>query len=113
MESNNRSTFSLVFFFVSSFEVKLFRHREYTSNSEEPVDTNNSESEMSRRMIVPPESMNQHHYVPPSPAQSFNYARQQPSAPKKHIQHDADMFDFFFRPLNSAKLRSISLFHLE
>lgn len=70
------------------------RHREYTSNSEEPSDTPNTEAPMSRRMIVPPESVSQHHYVPPSPAQSFNYARQQPTPPpqRKHVQHDPTVF---------------------
>lgn len=49
---------------------------------------------MSRRTIVPPESVGQHHYVPQSPAQSFNYVRQQPTPPpqRKHIQHDPDVF---------------------
>jgi hypothetical protein len=42
-------------------------------------------------MIVPPEQMSQHHYTPQNPAQSFNYARQQPTPAKKHIQHDADV----------------------
>ena len=46
-------------------------------------------------MIVPPEHMSQHQYVPQSPAQSFNYARQQqqqqPTPQKKHIQHDTDV----------------------
>ena len=42
-------------------------------------------------MIVPPEQMNQHHYVPQNPAQSFSSARQQPTQPKKNIQHDTDV----------------------
>jgi len=45
---------------------------------------------MSRRMIVPPEQMNQHSYIPQNPVQSFNYARQQPTPAKKTLQHDID-----------------------
>ncbi|CAF5094389.1 unnamed protein product, partial [Rotaria sp. Silwood1] len=71
---------------------RVRRHREYTSNTEEPNETQESETNMSRRMIVPPENMNQHHYAPQNPTQSFNYARQQATPPtKKHIQHDTDV----------------------
>ncbi len=61
---------------------------------------------MNRRMIVPPEQMNQHRYAGVDPIQPFSYARQQPTPPKKHIQHDTDvlvdlenknqLFDSFF-----------------
>ena len=76
------------------FRFSFLRHREYTSNSEEPTETSNTDATMSRRTIVPPESVGQHHYVPQNPAQSFNYARQQPTPPpqRKHIQHDPDVF---------------------
>jgi len=57
-------------------------------------------------MIVPPEQMNQHRYAGVNPIQPFSYARQQPTPPKKHIQHDTDvlvdlenknqLFDSFF-----------------
>jgi hypothetical protein len=45
-------------------------------------------------MIVPPEHMNQHQYVPQNPVQSFNYGRQQqqPTPQKKQIQHDTDVY---------------------
>lgn len=47
---------------------------------------------MSRRMIVPPEQMNRHHYTTPNPNQPFSYAvnQQQPTPPKKQIQYDTD-----------------------
>ncbi|CAF4454846.1 unnamed protein product [Rotaria socialis] len=70
---------------------RVRRHREYTSNTEEPNETQESDPNMSRRMIVPPENISQHHYVPQNPSQPFNQARQQPTPAKKHIQHDADV----------------------
>ncbi|CAF4390896.1 unnamed protein product, partial [Adineta steineri] len=66
-------------------------HREYVSNSEEPGEIQESEINMNRRMIVPPEPMSQHQYAPQNPVQSFNYARQQPTPQKKHIQHDTNV----------------------
>ncbi|CAF3581634.1 unnamed protein product [Rotaria socialis] len=65
------------------------RHPERRSTSEnrkefDPV--------MSRRMIVPSEQLNQHHYTAANPIQPFSYARQQPPPPqKKHIEHDTDV----------------------
>ncbi len=47
---------------------------------------------MNRRMIVPSEQMNQHHYAGINPIIPFSYARQQPVPPKKHIQHDTDVY---------------------
>jgi hypothetical protein len=58
------------------------RYRQYRSNSEDI---------MNRRMIVPSEQMNQHHYAGINPIIPFSYARQQPVPPKKHIQHDTDV----------------------
>lgn len=46
---------------------------------------------MNRRTIVPTEQMNQHHYAGVTPIIPFSYARQQPTPPKKHIQHDTDV----------------------
>lgn len=45
---------------------------------------------MNRRMIVPSEQMNQHHYAGVTPIVPFSYARQQPIQPKKQIQNDTD-----------------------
>lgn len=68
------------------------RHREYTSNSEEPVETIESQIEMNRRVNVPAETVPKPKYVPPTPNQAFTYARQQATPPpKKHIQHDPDV----------------------
>lgn len=47
---------------------------------------------MNRRMIVPSDQMNQHHYTSTNPIQPFSYARQQPAPPRKHIQHDTDAY---------------------
>ena len=57
----------------------------FRSNSK---DTQN----MNRRMIVPPDQMNQHHYAGINPIQPFSYARQQPTSPRKSIQHDTDVY---------------------
>ncbi|UJR32252.1 hypothetical protein I4U23_019717 [Adineta vaga] len=46
---------------------------------------------MNRRTIVPPEEMNQHHYAGTIPVQPFSYASQQPTPPRKSIQHDTDV----------------------
>jgi len=92
--STYRSNFCYILFLfdIFIFLFHYFSHREYTSNTEEPNETEESDTNMSRRMIVPPEHMSQHQYVPQSPAHSFNYARQQqPTPQKKHIQHDTDV----------------------
>jgi hypothetical protein len=86
--------------------IHLFRHREYTSNSEEPTDIQNTDDNMSRRMIVPPEGMNQHHYTPASPAQSFNQTRQQPMPTKKTVQNEPDMY------MNMRHVSSISTYDI-
>jgi hypothetical protein len=43
-------------------------------------------------MIVPPDQISHHHYAGINPIQPFSYARQQPTPPKKHIQHDTDVY---------------------
>jgi hypothetical protein len=43
-------------------------------------------------MILPPDQMDQHHYAGTNPIQPFSYARQQPAAAKKYIQHDTDAY---------------------
>jgi len=63
----------------------FFSHREYTSNSEEPNDTQESEIQMNRRMNASPH--------PPSQQPSMNYNRQQAAPPvKKTVQHDPDVY---------------------
>ncbi|CAF3814498.1 unnamed protein product [Rotaria magnacalcarata] len=67
-----------------------FSHRERRSISE---DKTGFDPIMNRRMIVPSEQLNQHHYTTVNPIQPFSYARQQPPPPppKKHIEHDTDV----------------------
>jgi hypothetical protein len=43
-------------------------------------------------MIVPSDQISQHHYAGVNPIIPFSYARQQPVPPKKHIQHDTDVY---------------------
>ncbi len=62
----------------------FFSQQHLRSNSED-IET------MNRRLIVPSGQMNQHHYAGVNPIQPFSYARQQPTPPKKHIQHDTDV----------------------
>ncbi|CAF2977521.1 unnamed protein product [Rotaria sp. Silwood2] len=64
------------------------RYRDYRSISEEePI----IDPTMNRRMIVPSDQFNQHHYTTINPIQPFSYSRQQPTSPKKNIQHDTDV----------------------
>ena len=58
---------------------------------------------MNRRMIVPPDQTHQHHYnAGINPIQPFSYARQQPTPPRKSIQHDTDVYvDLKRRKINS------------
>lgn len=90
------------------YSFEYFSHREYTSNSEEPSETQESDSNTNtNRRVVPPENMDQRNQVPPNPPQTFNQRnqvlpnppqtfnqpRQQPTPPqKKHIQHDTDVY---------------------
>ncbi len=67
----------------------FFSQRQHRSNSEDTQEINQI---MSRRMIVPSDQMNQHHYAGINPIQPFSYARQQPIPPKKNIQHDTDVY---------------------
>jgi hypothetical protein len=67
-------------------------------------------------MIVPPERMNQHHYAGTNPIQPFSYARQQPTTPRKSIQHDTDVYvelkrkkKFFFFPNRVTQSRAFQM----
>ncbi|CAF4598886.1 unnamed protein product [Rotaria sp. Silwood1] len=63
------------------------RARRSTSEERSPINPN-----MNRRMIVPSEQFNQHHYTNVNPIQPFTYSHQPPTSPKKHIQqHDTDV----------------------
>jgi hypothetical protein len=63
----------------------LFFSQQHLRSNSEDIET------MNRRLIVPSGEMNQHHYAGVNPIQPFSYARQQPTPPKKHIQHDTDV----------------------
>jgi len=76
------STYRLSFF----FSVLYFSHREYTSNSEEPNDIQESDINMNRRINAPPVQMNQ------NSGQPVNFNRQQTAPAKKTVQHDTDVY---------------------
>ncbi|CAF2082013.1 unnamed protein product [Rotaria magnacalcarata] len=75
---------------LDTARTRRFSHRERRSISE---DKTGFDPIMNRRMIVPSEQLNQHHYTTVNPIQPFSYARQQPPPPppKKHIEHDTDV----------------------
>lgn len=75
-------------FFYFDFVLFFFSQRLARTISE---GTQDIEQIMNRRMIVPPEQMDQHHYAGVTPIIPFSYARQQPTAPKKQAQHDTDV----------------------
>ena len=83
MNTFSTSTIGLV------HSIFLFSHREHSSTGQE---RQGIDPTMNRRTIVPSEQLNQHHYAAVNPIQPFSYAHQQPTPPKKHIQHDTDVY---------------------
>lgn len=83
IQEDSRPFFLLLFRFCVSFSQRLAR-----TISE---GTQDIEQIMNRRMIVPPDQMDQHHYAGVTPIIPFSYARQQPTTPKKQAQHDTDV----------------------
>lgn len=63
---------------------------------------------MSRRLVVPSDQLNHHHYTSINPIQPFSYARQQPIPPKKHIQHDTDVYVKFKKTNHYIKFYSFN-----
>ncbi|CAF0797967.1 unnamed protein product [Rotaria sordida] len=66
-------------------ELRAKRFQDNRSTSED------NQAIMNRRLTVPSDQLNQHHYTNTNPIQPFSYSHQPPTPPKKYIQHDTDV----------------------